>query len=205
MTVETMRAALETVDAYVMACASEAVKKDLPEDTQRADPVVLRKAWAEAERRAEQHNLPALEEMLRKWREKAANTPPDAEQWGVLEGAALTIAYSHEAERVATQCGVPALARHLRAMRDAVVAEHSGRLISVRLPGRVPGADAAWAARAESHGVSVATLRQRGKELPRLLNEPAGQARREDPGKTDRLVSKKPPLRDPRRRGSRKL
>jgi hypothetical protein len=204
MTVETMRAALETVDANVMACASEAVKKDLPEATQRADPVVLQKAWAEAERRAEQHNLPVLEEMLRERREKA--TSPDAERWSVLEGAALTIAYSQEAERVATRYGVPALARHLRAMRDALVAEHSPRLISVGLPGRVPGADAAWAALAESHGVSVATLRQRAKALPRLLNEPAAEpeVQRDNRGKTD-LPLPRPPRRDRRRRGRRKL
>jgi predicted nucleic acid-binding protein len=202
MTAETMKLALVTADARLMARALEATEKKLQEAGPRDDPEALRKVRAEVERRAPDYTLPKLK--WEKRRKDARNTPPDmAEQWAVLEGAMLMITFREQAERDATQYGVPALAQHFMAMRAAIVAEYSPRLMSIEQPRRVPGADAAWAALANSHDISVATLRQRGKEFPKLLEELEGQKQREE--KTDRLAPKKPPLRDRRKRSQRQL
>jgi hypothetical protein len=172
-TVETMRAALVTVDGHLIARACNLVDRQMPNAAQRADPLVLKQAWETVEQRAGRH-LPELVAALKRRREKALNPPLTLEeQWGVLEQAALSVAFSEEVERVANEYHIPALAQHLRAMREALVEEHSARLVTVAQPGRVPGANAAWRALADSHGISVATLRQRGKQS--LLTDPEDQ------------------------------
>jgi hypothetical protein len=169
-TAETMRAALVTVDAHLMMRARNLIDRQMPNAAQRADPVVLRQARAAIEQRVSRH-LPELVAKLKRRLEKALNPPLTLEeQWGVLEQAALSVAFSEEVERVANEYHIPALAQHLRAMREALVEEHSARLVTVAQPGRVTGANAAWRALADSHGISMATLRQRGKQS--LLTDP---------------------------------